>query len=304
MSNSIYCSPTHLKFVSGDADAKTVKVRKFAELLLPAGGMINGIITDEDVMTRFFAGVNNDYELAKEPTLLVINNNSIQAKSLEVPPVSDDMVLNFISREYSQYGEGGNDNNVYDYTILSPSGPSGGTQILAVGVARDLLEVYRKTLVNAGFDLKRIDIGLNCQIKLARFLPQLQQGSIVLVFIDERSLALTLFENGNYVVANRYRLTHASDDPELVDEIGGNISSMIQFNKTQKDSAAITAAYIAGASEAQVSAMQLSLTYLGIEIRSLDMSDRITLQDAAATTEGLYFDAGGYLLNLGNLLKK
>jgi hypothetical protein len=293
-----------LKFVSGDADAKTVKVRKFAELLLPAGGMINGIITDEDVMTRFFAGVNNDYELAKEPTLLVINNNSIQAKSLEVPPVSDDMVLNFISREYSQYGEGGNDNNVYDYTILSPSGPSGGTQILAVGVARDLLEVYRKTLVNAGFDLKRIDIGLNCQIKLARFLPQLQQGSIVLVFIDERSLALTLFENGNYVVANRYRLTHASDDPELVDEIGGNISSMIQFNKTQKDSAAITAAYIAGASEAQVSAMQLSLTYLGIEIRSLDMSDRITLQDAAATTEGLYFDAGGYLLNLGNLLKK
>jgi Tfp pilus assembly PilM family ATPase len=289
--------------VAGDADAKTLKIRKYAELLLPAGGMINGIITDEEIMTRFFAQVNNEYALGKEQTLLVINNNNIQAKNLEVPPVSEEMILNFIAREYSQYSEDENTGNVYDYTVLSPRSASGGMQILAVGVQRELLEVYRKTLINAGFDLKRIDIGLNCQIKLARFLPQLQQGSIILAFVDERSLALTLFENGNYVVANRYRLTHIEGDPELTDEIGGNISSMIQFNKTQKDSAAITAAYMAGASEMLIGALRSSLTYLGIEIQSLDMSDRITLQ-GAGSTEAAPFNAGSYLLNLGNLLKK
>jgi hypothetical protein len=293
-----------MKFVTGEADARSVKIRKYAELLLPSGGMINGIITDEEIMTRFFAQVNNDASLGKEPTFLVINNNNIQAKSFEAPPVSEDMMIEFIRREYSQYSEDESESNVYDYTVLSPKGKTGGVQILAVGVARSILDSYRTTLVNAGFDLKHIDIGLNCQIKLARVLPQLQQGSVILVFVDGRSLALTLFENGNYIVSNRYRLTHTDDEPELIDEIGGNISSMIQFNKTQKDSAAITAAYIAGAAEPQVDALRFSLTYLGIDIQGLDMSEMIRLQDSGGAGAGTRFDAGRYLLNLGNLLKK
>jgi hypothetical protein len=293
-----------MKFVVGDADAKSVTVRGFAELLLPSGGMINGIITDEEMMTRFFAQAVSDYALGRESALLVINNNNIQAKRLEVPPVSEDMILEFIRREYSQYSESENDGNVYDYTALDSKGPSGGTEILAVGVARDLLEAYHRTLTDAGFNLKKIDIGLNCQIKLAGFMPQLQQGSIILVLIDSRSLALTLFENGGYVVSNRYRLTHTDGDPELIGEIGGNISSMIQFNKTQKDSAAITAAYIAGAAETLVSSLRFSLTYLGIDIQPLDMSDRIRLQGPAAPESGVAFDSGRYLLNLANLLKK
>jgi Tfp pilus assembly PilM family ATPase len=293
-----------MKLVVGDADGRSVKVRKYAELLLPAGGMINGIITDENVMTRFFAQANNDYAMGKEPTLLVINNNSIQAKRLEVPAVSEDMMIAFIKREYSQYNDTDNDDNVYDYTLLAGRGPSGGAQILAVGVARELLETYRRTLVGAGFDLKKIDIGLNCQIKLAGFLPKLQQGSVILVLIDGRALSLTLFENGGYVVSNRYRLTHDENDPGLTDEIGGNISSMIQFNKTQKESAAITAAYIAGASVEQVDMLSSSLTYLGIDIQPLDMSDQIKLQDGAGPDGGVKFDSGRYLLNLSNLLKK
>jgi hypothetical protein len=288
----------------GDADARSVKIRKYGELLLPAGGMINGIITDEGIMTRFFAQVNNEYALGKEPTLLVINNNNIQAKRLEVPPVSEDMALEFIHREYSQYSEDENDNNIYDYTVLGGKGPSGGTQILAVAVARDLLDSYLRSLTSAGFDLKKIDIGLNCQIKLAKFMPQLQHGSIILVLVDERSLSLTLFENGNYVVSNRHRLTHTPDAPEITDEIGGNISSMIQFNKTQKDSAAITAAYIAGVTTAHIDALRFSLTYLGIDIQPLDMSEQIKLHDGAGSEGGVNFDSGNYLLNLGNLVKK
>jgi hypothetical protein len=293
-----------VKFVTGDADAKSVKVRKFAELLLPAGGMINGIVTDEGIMTPFFSQMREDYQLGKEPTLLVINNNNIQAKSLEVPPVAEDMILEFIHREYSQYGESDNDNLVYDYSMLSPTGPTGGARILAVGVARDLLEPYRNVLVGAGFDLKGIDIGIHCQIKLAGFLPQLQQGSVILALLDGRMLSLTLFENGAYVVTNRYRLSHDENDPEYTNEIGGNISSMIQFNKTQKDNAAVTAAYIAGAGEPYANVLRSALAYLGIDIWNLDMSEQIKLQGDASPENGAQFDAGRYALNIGCLLKK
>jgi hypothetical protein len=293
-----------MKFVTGDADAKSVKIRKYAELLLPAGGMINGIITDEDAMTGFFARVKEEYGLEKEPALLVVNNNNIQARAMEVPPVSEDMLLEFIRREYNQHSEGDDDTNVYDYAVLAPKGADGGVKILAVGVARDLLESYRRVFDGAGFNLKNIDIGLNCQIKLAKFMPQLQDGSVILVLVDDRSLTLTLFENGDYVISNRYRLTHTYDDPAITDEIGGNISSMVQFNKTQKDSAAITAAYVAGVNESHINALRFSLTYLGIDIQLLDMSERISnlADDTAEWTSG--FDPGKYLLNIGNLLKK
>jgi hypothetical protein len=291
-----------MKFVAGDAGAKSVRIRKHAEIVLPDGGMINGIITDEEVMTRFFAQVRSDYGLGKEATMLVINNNNIQAKSLEIPPVPEDMAIEFIRREYSQYSE--NDNSVYDYAVLSPKGAGGGVRILAVGAPRDLIASYRRVLVSAGFDLKRIDIGLNCQIKLARFLPQLQQGSVILALIDGRMLTLTLFENGNYVISNRYRLPRTDDASALTEEIGGNISSMIQFNKTQKDSAAITVAYIAGTDETGIDALRFSMNHLGIDIRPLDMSANVSPAEKSPADAEAAFDTGRYLLNIGNLLKK
>jgi Tfp pilus assembly PilM family ATPase len=304
MSNSIYCSPSHLKLVSGDADAKSIKVRKYAEINLPEGGMLGGIITDEEVMTRFFSHVNNDYELGKEPTFLVINNNNIQAKSLEVPPVSEDMILEFVEREYSQHDEGDSEKNVYDYTVLTPNGPSGGAQILAVGAPRDILAPYRRTLVAAGFDLKRIDIALHSQIKLVQFLPQLQEGSIILAIVDRRMLTLTLFENGNYRVSNRHRLVHSDGDAEWADEISSDISQVIQFNKTQKDCAAVTAVYIAGLDEALADTLRASAGgYLGIDIKRLDMSGHISLRKGAGQGECDSFDAGKYIFNIGNLLK-
>jgi Tfp pilus assembly PilM family ATPase len=294
-----------MKIVTGDADARSFKIRGYAEMALPVGGMINGIITDADIMADFFSRVATDYGLTGEPSTLVLNNNNIQAKSMEIPPVSEDMALDFIRREYSQYDEGDahHSDDVYDYTVLSPNGPNGGVRILAVGVARELLETYRDVITGAGIDLKRIDIGVNCQIKLAMALPQLQQGSVILVLLDDRSLSLTLFENGEYVLTNRYRLTHGNGDPGLIEEIGGNISSMIQFNKTQKESAAITAAYIAGAGDAGAEALRASLTYLGIEIRKLDMSEQIMLQGSAQES-GATFDEGRYILNLGGLLRR
>jgi Tfp pilus assembly PilM family ATPase len=292
-----------MKFVSGDADARSVKIHDFAELPLPPGGMINGIITNEDVMAGFFAWAKADYALDKAPASLVVNNNSIQAKAMEIPPVSGDMALEFIRREYGWHGEGGRDDNVYDYAVLSPKGANGGVRILAVGVARELLESYRRVFERAGLNLKHIDVGLSCHIKAARFMPQFREGCVMLVFVDGRTVTLTLFENGDYVISNRYRLIHACDDPAITNEIGGNISSMVQFNKTQKDSAAISAAYVAGVGESHVNVLRSSLTYLGMDIQRFDMAGHISMRTGGAPEGAEGFDPGAYLLNIGDLLK-
>jgi hypothetical protein len=301
MANSIYCSPTHLKIIVGDADSKAVKIRDFMEIPLPEGGMINGIITDEKIMTSFMGAVNDRFALAKETSLLVIHNNSIQTKRMDVPPLTDRKVLELIRREFGQYSDEETD-GVYDFVVLNPKAASGGVTILAVGVGRALLQTYKTVLVGAGYDLKNINIGINCAIKLSRFLPQLRTGTYILVRADGRYLGLALFENGDYRISNSYRLVCDADSPEWSGEVGNHLSSMIQFNKGQRSAADISTAYFAGITDSQLSALQANLTYLGIDIKELNLRDNLHIDGKAAGKSG--FNPGEYLFNIGNLLKK
>jgi Tfp pilus assembly PilM family ATPase len=301
MANSIYCSPTHLKLIVGEADSKNVRVRDFAQIPLPEGGMINGIITDEKVMTGFMADANERYALSKEGTYLVIHSNSVQMKRMDVPPVAESRVMEFIKREFGQYNEEGAD-NVYDFAVLNPKAASGGVTILAVGAGRELLQTYKTVLVGAGFDLKGIGVGINCQIKLTHFLPQLRTGAYIMVYIDGRNLILTLFENGEYRISNSYRLINNPDTPEWFGEVGNNLSSMIQFSKGQRSNTDISSAYFAGVTGDQLSVLQANLAYLGIDISELNLRGNLNITGKAA--ERGDFNPGEYLFNIGNLLKQ
>ncbi|MDR2156932.1 MAG: hypothetical protein LBO81_04025 [Clostridiales Family XIII bacterium] len=301
MPNSIYCSPTHLKIIVGDADNKNVHVRDFAEIPLPDGGMINGIITDEKIMTDFLAGVNGQYELSKEGAWLVIHNNSIQTKRMDVPAVSESKVLEFVQREFDQYSEGKKD-GVYDFVVLNPQAASGGVTIFAVGAGRELLRPYKTVFAEAGYDLKGINIGVNCQIKLARFLPQLRERTYILVQMDGRHMFLTLFDGGEYRISNSYRLINTPEAPEWLGEVENNLSSMIQFSKSQRSYADIAAVYFAGVPSERFSELEGKLGYLGVDVAELNFRDSLITGGKAADKGG--FNPGDYLFNIGNLLKQ
>jgi Tfp pilus assembly PilM family ATPase len=301
MMNSIYCSPTHLNYVIGSADSKSIKISDFGAIPLPQGGMINGIITDAGIMTKYFSEVNIENALEKTSTWLVINNSTIETKVMDVPALGEDKILEFVRREFRQYSDAEND-AVYDFTVLNPKPASGGKTILAVGVSREFLTTYKTALLSAGYDLRGINIGLNSQIKLAGFLPQLKTRTVVLVQLDGRTLSLTLLTDGFYRLQNRSRMVHPENDPEWADEVASNISGMMQFNKTQKDNEEIAAAYVAGVTPEGMTRLTSGLTNLGIDIKELDLMGSITLSGKAASKGP--FNAGDYLLGIGNLIGK
>jgi Tfp pilus assembly PilM family ATPase len=220
---------------------------------------------------------------------------------MDVPALAEDKILEFVRREFRQYSDEEND-AVYDFTVLDPKAASGGITILAVGVSREFLTTYKTALVSAGYDLKGINIGLGCQIKLAGFLPQLKTRTVVLVQLDGRTLSLTLLTNGLYRLQNRSRMVHPENDPEWADEVASNISTMMQFNKTQKGHEDIAAAYIAGTSPEGMALLTNRLSTLGIDIKELDLMSNITLMGKAQNKGP--FNAGEYLLNIGNLIGK
>jgi len=301
MAVSLYFSASHLKVVVGSADANSVKVDDFAMFSLPEGAMINGIITDEDAMIRFLTGIGSTMELFKHEAILVIDNNSIRSKAMDMPPVPEVKLLEFIARDLGAFTDG-ETNDVFDYTVLNAKLPEGGSRVLAVAVDRDLLQTYRNTFTSAGYNLKNINIGVNAANKLARVSPHLMAGACILAIVDERNLTLMLFEGGAYKITNKYRLLNPDDSPEWRQEIGNNISSVIQFHKGQRPAEEISAAFVAGLSPAQTSALSEPLAFLGIQIGMLDLVSRVKISNKASAKDG-GLNPGKYLFNLGVMLK-
>jgi len=299
---SLYFSTSHLKAVVGSADANSVKVDDFGMFPLPEGAMINGIITDEDAMIRFLSEIGTAMGVFKQEALLVIDNNSIRTKIMDMPPVPEAKMLEFISREIGVTSEGGVVNDVFDYTLLKAKSESGGSRLLAVAVDRDFLTTYRNTFSSAGFNLKNVNIGVNAANKIARVSPQLTEGARILAIMDEHNLTLILYEGGDYKITNKYRLFNPIDTPEWRQEIGNNLSSVIQFHKGQRPTEEITAAFFAGLSSAQTASLAEPLSFLGIEIGMLDLVSRVKTSEKAAAKDG-GLNPGKYLLNIGALLK-
>jgi len=287
----------------GSGDSKVVKIENYAVSMIPEGSMINGIITDEEALTNALASLASEYELDKDDSHLVIDSNSIMVKTMDVPPVSEQQIIEFIEREFSQYGEEGDDaEKLYDYTVINPQASSGGVTVMAVSASKEFIKSYRTAFVSAGINLKGINIGLNSLIKLGHFLPQLQSGTFVLAIVDGKNLAFTLFNEGEYSLTNKYRLLNMIGTPEWQSEIGDNLSSMIQFNKGQKDTSDIEAVYFAGIIPQEVESLKGNLSYLNIEIGALNTSGSVIYSEKISSKGG--FTAGDFLYNIGNLLKK
>jgi len=302
MNVSLYCSPTHLKLVIGSADSNVIRVEDYGIYLLPEGAMINGIITDEEAMIRYLAEIGEVLDCFKHEALLVIDTSNIRSRVIDVPIVPELKMIDFIAHDLGAFSEGGN-NDVFDYAVLNGKTPDGGARVLAVAVDREILQVYRNTFTSAGFNLKGVNIGINALVKLSRILPQLKTGARILAAIDDRNLTLSLFEDGDYKITNRYRLLQMEDTQEWRQELGNNISAVIQFHKGQRPTEEISAVYFAGLSPTKTAALAEPLAYLGIEIGLLNVAAHVRLTGKAAKIDG-GFAPGQNLLNLGTMLKK
>jgi Tfp pilus assembly PilM family ATPase len=221
---------------------------------------------------------------------------------MDLPIVSETKILEFVSRELGAFTEEAA-NDVFDYAVLNAKLPGGGARILAVAVDRGILQVYRNTFTSAGFNLKRIDIGVNAIIKLSRLLPQLHQGAQVLAALDDRHLSLSLFEAGEYKITNRYRLIAQEDTEEWRREIGDHISSVFQFHKGQRPEEEISGIFFAGLSGAKVAGLAAPLSFLDTKIEELDIAPHVSVTNKKAGWD-VGFEPGKNLLGLGLLLKR
>jgi hypothetical protein len=300
MSVALYCSPTQLLLLVGNVNGQKANIDEFKAIPLPERSMINGVITSKDAMTYFLQDVTQRFGPFNQEALLVLESNNIRTKIMTLPAVKENKLLNFVQQDFGEISEGGDD--VFDFTVLGPNS-EGGLEVLGIAAGKLLLQNYIDSFTKAGFKLKRIDVGSNALAKIAGFVPQLQSDSSILVHMDETALVITLFEQGVYRISQRYRLLNPPGTEERQREVVGNISSMVQFQKSQRRDISIDAIHVLGLQPEYLQQFVAATRFLEIPVFALSLDSQIKLT-GKANFDQASFVSSKYLYNIGAMIRR
>ncbi|MDR1421907.1 MAG: pilus assembly protein PilM [Coriobacteriales bacterium] len=300
MSVSLYCSPTNLRLLVGSASTKQVKIDQFVDTPLPENAMLNGIITGQDAMTRFLTETNDQYGPFRQDAVLCVESSLIRSRIITVPKVPDAQMLRFVTEEL-QSSSDSEASDVFDFATLGTNFTKGGVDVLGIAAGRALLAAYIEVFSDAGFKIKRIDVGTNALIKLTSLSPRLTEENSLLALVDGQALFLALFNRGRFILMKKYRLMHPLATEESYRELGNHISTLVQFQKTQDSESDIQSVYITGVPVDSVAPLSATASYLSMPIAYLDISERLKLAGKALFEQNT-FDASRFLFNIGTLV--
>lgn len=314
MENTFYCSPDKLNIVMGSASATGLFIDDFRVIPLPDGAMINGIITNVDSMCDLLDTVAKEYHLQSgasgsnpllvHPSHIVIQASNIVTKIMEVPPVDEAQIREFILRDFMQYGDSveANDAMLVDYTVLNQIGPQGGVEILAASAGRDMIEDYYRAFAQANYQVEQIGVGVEAIIKLVGLLPSLTGQTYLLVQIEDARQTITMFIDGTFRLFNAYRLIGKPGSESWLGEIGQNLASMLQFSRAQRGQTELSHVYLAGLLPHYIEKLKVDFAYLKVGMNHFNLSQ--VLRVSEKITADRHFDPSALLFNLGALIKR
>ena len=300
MAVSIFCSAMYVHVLDAAASGKTIKVKDFFSQPVPEGTVINGLITDEEALVNVLKQLVIDKIITQKTVSLAIDSSNILMRTMTVPALNPKDLMDYVKNELSIYMEDGTE-SVYDYAVLEPKLAAGGGSILAVAASRALLESYQNVFLAAGLKLADINIGVNCQNKFVSIVDRLQNETFILTQVDGNNLTLTLYNQGKYVLANRYRLLYNYGTTSWYEEFTDHISSIVQFNKGQKNNDDISTVYV-DISESGQAQVADNLRIMGLELKEFPGAEVVRVLGSAEKRG--HFEIGKYQFALGNLLKK
>lgn len=253
---SVYISNENIQAVIAAKSGKKLKIKKIVTEPVAEGSIINGVITDDAALKSQLADMWKAHKLPKSDIKLVIESSSVNTKVVTLPDVSkQDYMLKLLAESFPDADDG---EAVYDYKPLAAA-PDGGITVLGCQTERAFVKSYIELFEGAKLKLSGIDLALCGQIRLAQFCKALSGRTYVLVAIDMNTVSQFLFTNGEYRFSSRQRIIYNRDTPELADELAKMLSSLVQFNKSEKSGAEITDIYFCGFTENEINSAALML---------------------------------------------
>lgn len=250
MSVHVYISNNKIQVLLGSYVKNRLQVQSVCEEPLEEGCILNGIIMNAFSLQNTITQMWQKYNLPSKGVHLVVNGSSVTVKPMKVPQTAPKNIPGLIRTEFRDMEN--IQNLLVDYSVTNLKNPDGTCSILAVLSTKEFIMSYVNLFKEAKIDLEVIDLVQNCLIKLMKRFKSLQGKTYAVFILDKNMLMQCLFSNDNFVMTRRSRILAEPEDPGFEREIGQNINSIIQFNKSEQTGSDITEFYLSGFPDAAV----------------------------------------------------
>lgn len=250
MSVHVYISNNKIQVLLGSYVKNRLQVQSVCEEPLEEGCILNGIIMNAFSLQNTITQMWQKYNLPSKGVHLVVNGSSVTVKPMKIPQTAPKNIPGLIRTEFRDMEN--IQNLIVDYSVTNLRNPDGTCSILAVLSTKEFIMSYVNLFKEAKIDLEVIDLVQNCLIKLMKRFKSLQGKTYAVFILDKNMLMQCLFSNDNFVMTRRSRILAEPEDPGFEQEIGQNINSIIQFNKSEQTGSDITEFYLSGFPDAAV----------------------------------------------------
>ena len=244
MITSVFFSNENVQIVSGKCSGKKIVVCDYLTAPLPDNCIINGVITSDFALKKLLTSLWGKRSVKTSAASIVIDSSSILTKTLNLPSVKSSTMQKIIKGEFAEVEN--YESLLYDYFVLSPKNEGGGATVLSCAADRVFLQAYIEMFEAMKIKIESIDIAINCEIKLMNRISLMHDKTAIIAVLDKNTLVLSLFVNGMYRFISRSRLFEDRGTQGALDEISRAISSLIQFNSSEKSGYTISDIFFCG----------------------------------------------------------
>lgn len=247
MITSVFFSNENVQIVTGKCSGKKITVCDYLVAPLPDNCIINGVITNDFALKKLISALWGKRSVKTSAASLVIDSSSILTKTLTLPSVKNATMQKIIRGEFAEVEN--YETLLYDYFVLNPKNEGGGATVLSCAADRTFLQAYIEMFESQKIKVDSIDIAINCEIKLMNRISLMHDKTAIVAVLDKNTLVLSLFVNGTYRFISRSRLFEDRGTPGALDEISRAISSLIQFNSSEKSGYTISDIFFCGTNQ-------------------------------------------------------
>lgn len=236
MKKVLYINNDQVKILIADLKKGEAKVIKSLEYTLEPGSVVNGVLIKTNEILNILKG---NRKILKKVTV-VLNSSNIQIKKVEHPELKGSKLDSYIKKEFSIPDDA---SLIYGTTSRKIENQY---KTIFMGVPVDIIKSYLELFNEAKVKIGRFEILQNGMAKFVKNKHDLAGQTFVLNLIEGNNLISVLIEAGEYVLTDRSRLLAEPGSDQFLEELLQKISSIIQFNKSQKSPYEITKSYYVG----------------------------------------------------------
>ncbi len=230
MQTLVYFSNDGIQVLQGIIKKGRLTITNHKTLPVEAGALINGVITNEEVFRETIRAALKESPKLFKNIKLIIDSSLILTKTVEVPKLKPRELETLAATEFDE-SAGNYDELVVDYT---PIPGVAGNYIFCCGIEKRVIESYVALFASLKIQIQSIDVGLNTIIQYVTATRDFRGMTFALNILDGKNLVSLLFENGIFIFSTRSRLLAERGSEAFSQELSGKLSSLIQFNKSQK----------------------------------------------------------------------